>query len=151
MYENQQYGLGQPGIAPQSLFGGMFGAPLGGLIGRGIGTVFGNPNLGGRIGEVAGGIGGGLLPFGADPTGATDNTARLQQAVDAGRAQGRTVWIPPGTYTVYDHVIVDQVTVRGAGPWHTVLSGRHPTDRWKAVPSGASGIAAKSAASPPAK
>jgi hypothetical protein len=77
MYENQQYGLGPPGIAPQSLFGGMFGAPLGGLIGRGIGTVFGNPNLGGRIGEVAGGIGGGLLPFGADPTGA--QAQQLQQ------------------------------------------------------------------------
>ena len=74
-----------------------------------------------------------VADFGADPTGATDNTARLQQAVDAGRTQGRVVWIPPGTYTVYDHVILDQVTVRGAGPWYTVLSGRHPTDRWKAV------------------
>jgi hypothetical protein len=74
-----------------------------------------------------------VTDFGADPTGATDNTARLQQAVDAGRTQGRVVWIPPGNYTVYDHVILDQVTVRGAGPWYTVLSGRHPTDRWKAV------------------
>jgi hypothetical protein len=74
-----------------------------------------------------------VADFGADPTGATDNTARLQQAVDAGRTQGRVVWIPPGNYTVYDHVILDQVTVRGAGPWYTVLSGRHPTDRAKAV------------------
>jgi len=74
-----------------------------------------------------------VADFGADPTGATDNTARLQQAVDAGRAQGRVVWVPAGNYIVYDHVVLDQVTVRGAGPWYTVLSGRHPTDRSKAV------------------
>ena len=54
-----------------------------------------------------------VADFGADPTGATDNTARLQQAVDAGRAQGRVVWVPAGNYIVYDHVVLDQVTVRG--------------------------------------
>jgi len=74
-----------------------------------------------------------VTDFGADASGATDSTARFQAAVDAGRAQSRTVWIPPGTFTLWDHVIVDQVTVRGAGPWYSVLGGRHPTDRSKAV------------------
>ena len=54
MNEFQQFGYGQPSIAPQSLFGGMFGAPVGSAIGRGIGGLFGNPNLGSRIGVAAG-------------------------------------------------------------------------------------------------
>ncbi|NVE00177.1 hypothetical protein [Massilia sp. BJB1822] len=54
-------------LAPQGFFGGLIGSPLGGLIGRGIGGLAGNPNLGARIGQLAGGIGGSLLPFGVDP------------------------------------------------------------------------------------
>ena len=37
-----------------------------------------------------------VTDFGADPTGATDSTAKFQAAVDAGKAQGRAVWIPTG-------------------------------------------------------
>ncbi|MFD0816766.1 discoidin domain-containing protein, partial [Micromonospora zhanjiangensis] len=74
-----------------------------------------------------------VTDFGADPTGATDSTARFQAAVDAGKAQGRTVWIPAGTFTLWDHVVVDGVTLRGAGPWYSVLGGRHPTDRKRAA------------------
>lgn len=70
MNEYQQYGIGQPQFGPQSLVGGTYGGPVGGFIGRGIGGLFGNAGLGGRIGQAAGGILGGLLPFGADPTGA---------------------------------------------------------------------------------
>nr|WP_253289908.1 glycosyl hydrolase family 28-related protein [Verrucosispora sioxanthis] len=57
-----------------------------------------------------------VTDFGADPTGATDSTARFQAAVDAGRAQSRTVWIPPGSFTLWDHVVVDGVTLRGPAP-----------------------------------
>ncbi|SCG79856.1 Pectate lyase superfamily protein [Micromonospora echinaurantiaca] len=74
-----------------------------------------------------------VADFGADPTGATDSTAKFQAAVDAGRAQGRAVWIPTGTFTLWDHVVVDGVTLRGAGPWYSVLGGRHPTDRKRAA------------------
>ncbi|TYC06466.1 mycodextranase [Micromonospora sp. WP24] len=74
-----------------------------------------------------------VTDFGADPTGATDSTAKFQAAVDAGRAQGRAVWIPTGTFTLWDHVVVDGVTLRGAGPWYSVLGGRHPTDRKRAA------------------
>ncbi|WP_371783564.1 choice-of-anchor D domain-containing protein [Streptosporangium subroseum] len=62
-----------------------------------------------------------------------DNTAAFQAAVNAGQAQNKVVWIPEGTYNLYDHVIVDGVTLRGAGPWYSVLGGRHPTQRSKAV------------------
>ncbi|MGW4497707.1 galactose-binding domain-containing protein [Micromonospora sp. NPDC004336] len=74
-----------------------------------------------------------VTDFGADPTGATDSTTKFQAAVDAGRAQGRAVWIPAGTFTLWDHVVVDGVTLRGAGPWYSVLGGRHPTDRKRAA------------------
>jgi parallel beta-helix repeat protein len=62
-------------------------------------------------------------PYGADPTGAKDATQAIQSAVDAGSAQGKTVWIPTGTYLVTSHVNVDHVTLTGAGPWYSVLEG----------------------------
>ena len=71
--------------------------------------------------------------YGADPSGATDSTADFQAAVNAGQAQGRAVYVPQGNYTLYDHVIVDGVTLRGAGPWYSVLGGRHPTQRNRAA------------------
>ena len=67
MNEFQNAGYGEQQYAPQGFFGGLLGAPLGGLIGRGIGGLLGNGQLGGQIGRFAGGIGGSLLPFGADP------------------------------------------------------------------------------------
>lgn len=72
--QNQSYGQ----LSPQGLFGGLLGGPVGGLIGRGIGGLFGNPSLGGQIGQIAGGIGGSLLPFSADPMAAY--AQQLQQA-----------------------------------------------------------------------
>jgi hypothetical protein len=75
-----------------------------------------------------------VADFGADPNGGTaDNTAKFQAAVDAGKAQGRIVWVPTGTYNLWDHVIVDGVTLQGAGPWYSVLTGRNPTQRDRAV------------------
>jgi hypothetical protein len=75
-----------------------------------------------------------VADFGADPTGgAADNTAKFQAAVNAGAAQGREVYIPAGRYTVWSHIIVDNVTLRGAGMWHSELFGRHPTQRNQAV------------------
>ncbi|MFF2852277.1 choice-of-anchor D domain-containing protein [Streptomyces sp. NPDC058001] len=71
--------------------------------------------------------------FGAVRNGTTDSTAAFQAAVDAGKAQGKVVWIPEGTYTLWDHVVVDGVTLAGAGPWYSVLTGRHPTDRKRAA------------------
>jgi hypothetical protein len=74
-----------------------------------------------------------VTDFGADPTGATDSTAKFQAAVDAGAAQGKAVWIPQGNFTLWDHVVVDRVTLRGAGPWYSVLGGRNPTQRNQAA------------------
>ncbi|GLY16622.1 hypothetical protein Kisp01_36370 [Kineosporia sp. NBRC 101677] len=61
--------------------------------------------------------------YGADPTGAADATSAVQRAVNDSRSQNKTVWIPKGTFRVTGHIIVDGVTVAGAGPWHSVLTG----------------------------
>ncbi len=74
-----------------------------------------------------------VADFGADPSGATDSTAKFQSAVDAGKAQGRAVYIPQGNFTLYDHVVVDGVTLQGAGPWYSVLGGRDPVNRKRAA------------------
>ena len=64
-----------------------------------------------------------VLEHGADPTGVKDSSDAIQAAIDAASGTGRTVWIPEGTFKVTRHLIVDRVTVRGAGPWYSVLTG----------------------------
>ncbi len=80
-FQNYGYGAGSQ-LAPQGIFGSLLGAPLGGLIGRGIGGLFGNANLGRQIGQTAGGIGGGFLPFGADPVTAAYAQQAQQQQIE---------------------------------------------------------------------
>src|SRR5258705_1923040 len=33
------------------------------------------------------------------------------------------VYIPPGTYQVNRHIVVDDVTIVGAGNWYTIIKG----------------------------
>ncbi|MFC4587025.1 choice-of-anchor D domain-containing protein [Sphaerisporangium corydalis] len=81
----------------------------------------------GAIGRPSGSLS--VDDFGAVRNGTTDSTAAFQAAVNAGKAQGKVVYIPEGTYTLWDHVVVDGVTLAGAGPWYSVLTGRDPTVR----------------------
>ncbi|MET0493889.1 MAG: discoidin domain-containing protein [Actinoplanes sp.] len=74
-----------------------------------------------------------VADFGADPTGSTDATAKIQAAVDAGRAGRRPVFVPKGRFLLYGHITADEVTVQGAGPWYSVLGGRDPVDRRRAA------------------
>lgn len=60
---------------------------------------------------------------GADPNGGGDAAPAIDTTVSQAKAQGKSVWIPAGTFTVNRHIILDGVTVRGAGPWHSVLHG----------------------------
>ena len=65
-----------------------------------------------------------VLDYGADPSGKKDSSDAIQAAIDAGASSGRTVWLPAGTFTVTRHLMVDHVTLRGAGPWYSVLTGK---------------------------
>jgi Pectate lyase superfamily protein/F5/8 type C domain len=64
-----------------------------------------------------------VLSFGADPTGRTDSTTAIQNAINAGSAEGKAVYIPPGNFVVTAHLIVNNVTLTGAGEWYSVLEG----------------------------
>lgn len=82
-------------------------------------------------------------PYGADPTGAADATAAIQQAVDdAGAAGGGVVYLPPGTYRVAPpdagapaaiHVRDSGVVVRGAGRDQTRLLNTGTDMRFRSV------------------
>ncbi|MGN9778016.1 glycosyl hydrolase family 28-related protein [Micromonospora sp. H33] len=65
-----------------------------------------------------------VLAFGADPTGRRDSAPALERAIAVARRTGLPVYLPPGTYQVNRHIIVDDVTIEGAGNWHTILKGR---------------------------
>lgn len=64
-----------------------------------------------------------VTSFGADPTGAQDSTVAIQNAINAGAAQHKTVYLPVGNFTVTAHLIVNNVTLTGAGEWYTTLHG----------------------------
>ncbi|MEV4150679.1 glycosyl hydrolase family 28-related protein [Amycolatopsis sp. NPDC049691] len=63
------------------------------------------------------------LLFGADPTGHRDSADALDRAIAFARRAHLKVYLPPGTYRVDRHVIVDDVTIEGAGSWYTILKG----------------------------
>jgi hypothetical protein len=73
------------------------------------------------IAEPAGDIS--VLSYGADPTGVANSTTDIQNAVNAGEAAGVGVYIPQGTYLVTSHILVNKVTLTGAGPWYSILGG----------------------------
>lgn len=68
-----------------------------------------------------------VLLFGADPTGRRDSADAIDRAIAFAQRSHLKVYIPPGTYQVDRHIIVDHVTIEGAGSWYTVIKG-HQVD-----------------------
>jgi hypothetical protein len=68
-----------------------------------------------------------VLDFGADPTGNVESSNAFDAAIAAAKAAGKTVFIPAGTYQVNRHIIVDDVTIEGAGNWWTIIRGHQVT------------------------
>jgi hypothetical protein len=62
--------------------------------------------------------------FGADPTGRHDAAPAIDRAIAAAQRIGWSVFIPAGTFQVNRHIVVDNVTVRGAGNWWTIIKGK---------------------------
>ncbi|BCL24191.1 discoidin domain-containing protein [Streptomyces tuirus] len=57
---------------------------------------------------------------GADPSGQGDSTQAFREAIAA--ARGGVVWIPPGEYRLTSSLNgVQDVTLQGAGHWHSVV------------------------------
>jgi len=76
-----------------------------------------------------------VLLFGADPTGNRDSADAFDRAIALAQRTHLKVYIPPGTYQVNRHIIVDNVTIEGAGSWHTIIKG-HQVDLSTPAPDG---------------
>ncbi|MGC9665344.1 discoidin domain-containing protein [Planosporangium sp. 12N6] len=77
-------------------------------------------NVGAPLAQPAGSVS--ITSKGADPTGVQDSTSAMNQAIAAAGAGG-TVWIPPGTFKILGHIAVNNITIRGAGMWHSRTQG----------------------------
>jgi hypothetical protein len=64
-----------------------------------------------------------VLAFGADPTGRRDSADAFDRAIAAAHRVHRPVYIPPGTFQVNRHIVVDDVTIEGAGSWYSIVRG----------------------------
>jgi hypothetical protein len=65
-----------------------------------------------------------VLAFGADPTGKRDSAPAFDKAIVFAKKAKLKVYVPPGVFRVDRHIIVDDVTIEGAGNWYTVIKGR---------------------------
>lgn len=67
-----------------------------------------------------------ITKHGAKANDGKDDTQALLDAIDAAVEEGKEVWLPAGEFTFTQSRMVisdDGVTIRGAGMWHTVLTG----------------------------
>jgi hypothetical protein len=76
-----------------------------------------------------------VLRFGADPTGHRDAANAFDRAIAFAQRTHLKVYIPPGRYQVDRHIIVDNVTIEGAGSWYTIIFG-HQVDLSTPAPDG---------------
>jgi hypothetical protein len=68
-----------------------------------------------------------VTDFGADPRGVRDSARAFDLTILAARLLHRTVFIPAGTFQVNRHIVVDNVTVQGAGSWWSIVKGQQVT------------------------
>ena len=80
-----------------------------------------------------------VVSEGADATCAADSTNAFNASITAAGAGG-TVWIPPGTYNIPGHIIVNNVTVEGAGMWYSTVTGTAPGFYGNSAPNPSTGV-----------
>jgi hypothetical protein len=67
-----------------------------------------------------------ITAYGATGNGTTDDTDAFTSCMAAAASQGKSVWIPPGNYKLTRTIsIPSNMTIRGAGMWHSKLVGDH--------------------------
>jgi hypothetical protein len=71
-----------------------------------------------------------VIEAGADPTGVRDSTEAIRTTIERARRAGVPVWMPAGVFRVSDPAdrfqptfLVDDVSIQGAGMWHTTIVG----------------------------
>jgi hypothetical protein len=70
-----------------------------------------------------------VTKFGADPSGVRDSADAFDLAIQEARSSEKTIYIPAGTFQVNRHIIVDDVTIEGAGSWWSIVKGHQVTLR----------------------
>lgn len=79
-----------------------------------------------------------VVDKGADPSGQGDSTQAFREAIAA--ARGGVVWIPPGEFKLTQSLSgVDDVELRGAGNWHSVVRSSRFIDQ-SGAPAGRVGL-----------
>jgi hypothetical protein len=68
-----------------------------------------------------------VIQYGADPTGRKDSADAFDAAIAAAKVDGKTVFIPDGVFQVNRHIVVDNVTIEGAGSWYSIVKGHEIT------------------------
>jgi parallel beta-helix repeat protein len=66
-----------------------------------------------------------VTDYGATANDSSDDTQAFRTGLSAARAQGKELFVPQGRFEIGSALQIDQTTVRGAGPWHTVLHGNN--------------------------
>ncbi|MFC1438713.1 CBM35 domain-containing protein [Streptacidiphilus sp. N1-10] len=59
--------------------------------------------------------------YGVTPNSGADDTSAVNSALAALSGTGKGLWFPSGTYDISGQVSLDNVSVRGAGEWYTVI------------------------------
>src|SRR3954454_24196104 len=94
-------------------------------------------NIAGTLAQPSGSVS--VTSRGADPTGAADSTAAFNSAISSAGAGG-TVWIPEGTFRIPGQLILNNVTIRGAGMWRSTVVGAAPGFYGNFAPNASSGV-----------
>jgi hypothetical protein len=94
-------------------------------------------NVAGALSQPSGSIS--VTSKGADPTGAGDSTAAFNSAISSAGAGG-TVWIPEGTFKIPGHLVLNNVTIKGAGMWRSTVVGAAPGFYGNNAPAGSTGV-----------
>jgi hypothetical protein len=65
-----------------------------------------------------------ITDFGATADDASDDGPAIRSAIAAARTQHKGLWVPPGTFRSSSVPFeVSNLTIRGAGMWHSVIQG----------------------------
>jgi Alpha-1,3-glucanase catalytic domain D1/Alpha-1,3-glucanase catalytic domain D2 len=65
-----------------------------------------------------------ILSYGAGGAGTTDDTVPLVHCIADASSQGKSVWLPPGTYKITSAIYIpSNVAIQGAGMWYSTLAG----------------------------
>jgi hypothetical protein len=93
--------------------------------------------VGAALSQPAGSVS--VTSEGADPSGVNDATSAFNAAISAAGAGG-AVWIPPGSYNIPGHIMVNNVTVAGAGMWYSTVTGTAPGFYGNSAPNPSAGV-----------